>query len=138
MVQQDPTKYTDVSQEDWDRFKVAAKAKGMNISGNEDDVEFDKIAVHMKYTPEQKTLQFTCHTPHWLADGVTTGALHTILAGAMNVPEVPKANENPVVTKEPSAQQQKNDDAKAAGAHPANVSRTATGPQAAAKATHSR
>lgn len=92
----DPLHYTDVSQDDYDRFKLAAKTHGMNISGNQDNVEFDKIPVYIKYVPEAKTLQFIVHEPHWLAPAVTAGALHKLVVGAMDVPgNVPREYENP-------------------------------------------
>ena len=94
----DPSNYTDVSQEDFDRFKQAAKAKGMNISGNSDNVTFDLIPVHIEYKPDAKTFSFTVHEPFWRAPGTTTGALHNIVAASMNVATVPIGNENPRIT----------------------------------------
>jgi hypothetical protein len=133
MLQTDPNTYTDVSKEDFDRFKQASKARGMNISGNKDDVEFDGIGVHVEYK-DDKTLQFLVHEPHWLAPGVTLGALHTMVQNAMNVQRVPKGNENPVVSHEPNApvdNDEKNQE------HPAHVSRASHAPHAA-KSVHSR
>jgi hypothetical protein len=142
MLQTDPNTYTDVSKEDFDRFKQAAKARGMNISGNKDDVEFDGIGVHVEYK-DDKTLQFLVHEPHWLAPGVTLGALHTMVQNAMNVQRVPKGNENPVITKDHTTQADinKGDDSEVdehkAGSHPSHVSRATHAPHAA-KSAHSR
>lgn len=79
-----PNNYTDVSQENFDRFKLLAKARGLNISGNKDDVVFDTIPVHVEYNPDAKVLTFGVHEPHWLAPGVTLGALHQMVATAMD------------------------------------------------------
>lgn len=85
----DPTKYTDVTQEQFDRFKNLARARGMNIGGNSDNVKFDEIPVHVEFKPDAEELNFTIHQPHWLAQGVTAGVLHTMVAAAMVKPEQP-------------------------------------------------
>lgn len=104
MLQTDPSLYTDVSKEDFDRFKAAAKVRGMNISGTSDNVEFDHIPVHVEYKADAKTLQFTVTEPHWLAPGVTLGALHQLVATAMNPSAVSPAVENPAVSHIPATQ----------------------------------
>lgn len=125
----DPTTYTEVSQEQYDRFKLFAKTKGMNISGNTDDVTFDSIPVKVLYAPEDKKLAFIIHEPHWLASGVTAGALHKIVASAMDI-NIDPANENPQVTHQRDVQQKQTtlhdkDDEKN-GEHPAHPSKHAT------------
>lgn len=131
MKQTDPTKYTDVSHEQYDRFKALAKSHGMNISGNTDNVEFDRIPVRVDYTPEEKTLNFTITEPHWLAPGVTAGALHQIVAAAMDINTNP-ALENPQVSHQRDVQQKmttvhdKDPDDEKNGDHPAHHSKHAT------------
>lgn len=109
MMQQDPTHYTDVSREEYDRFKVAAKTKGMNISGDKDDVEFDHIPVHIEYHEDDKTLALTSTTPFWLSDAVVVGALHALVSNAMKR-DTPKDRENPNFVKEHLSQEKKNGD----------------------------
>jgi hypothetical protein len=139
MQQTDPTTYTDVSKEDWERFKLAAKTRGMNISGGSDDVVFDLIPVHVEYKEDAKTLNFIVHEPFWMPAGLTVGALHNLVANAMDVENVPKANENPVITHDHSVQA-KNGKAVDPEIHPASVSRSNGAPHASKSvhAGHSR
>ena len=90
MLIKDPSTYIEVTQEQFDRFKTIARTHGMNISGNSDNVEFDRIPVHVEYKPDAKELILIVHEPHWLAPGVTTGVLHTMVANATakNAPAV--------------------------------------------------
>lgn len=126
----DPTTYTDVSKENYDTFKQNAKTHGMNISGNRDDVEFDKIPVHIEYTPEEKKLQFTIAEPHWLAPGVTAAALHRIVSASVDTNAVPIENENPQVTHDHQRQQSMTSaherDAETTNGHPSHSSKHAT------------
>lgn len=92
------TKYTNFSQDDFNRFKTAAKVRGINIGGNKEDALFDLIPVHVEYNPEAKTLELTVSEPHWLAPNVTLGVLHQMVAASTNVQPVPRSNENPVIT----------------------------------------
>jgi hypothetical protein len=108
----DPTKYTKVTQEQFDRFKTLAKAKGANISGNKDDVTFDLIPLRVEYKPDTQELQFTTNDPFWMPSGLTAGMLHTMIAQAMAEPErIPPAAEANVATH------------KTGTFHPASVSR---------------
>jgi len=134
MIPTNPTTYTDVSKENYESFKQNAKTHGMNISGNSDNVEFDKIPVHIEYTPDEKKLQFNISEPHWLAPGVTAAALHRLVAAAVDTNAVPQANENPQVTHQHDVKEKTTSaherDAEKVGPHPAHPSTHAT-------ATHS-
>lgn len=123
----DPTHYTDVSAEDFDRIKTTFRARGMAITGNKDDVEFDKIPVHIEYKAESKTLEVRAAVPHWLAEGVTLGALHKIIAQAMSYEGVPNNNENPNFT----AQQTRIKNTDGDMAHKASATHSTHAPHAA-------
>lgn len=91
----EPTLYTDVTQEQFDRFRAQARARGLTIGGNKDNVTFDLIPIAVDYTPEAQTLRFTIHEPHWIPPGLTAGVLHTMVAEAMRPGVVQISSENP-------------------------------------------
>lgn len=126
-----PTTYTEVTKENYDTFKQNAKTHGMNISGNSDNVEFDKIPVHVEYTPEEKKLQFIITKPHWLAPGVTAAALHQLVSASVDGnSDVPKENENPQITHQREVKKDTTSahdrDAETTHGHPAHAAKHAT------------
>src|ERR1700729_3489352 len=85
-------RYTGVSQQQFDRFKNVAKAKGVNISGNKDQVTMDLIPLDVENDPTAKVLVFHAQEPFWVTPGAVTGALHAMVAQIMAPPEeVPAA-----------------------------------------------
>ena len=77
------TTYTNVTQAQYDAFRYQARAKGLNIAGNAETVEFDRVPVEFKYNPDTQILEVSVAEPHWLTPGVTIGVIHTLLATAM-------------------------------------------------------
>jgi hypothetical protein len=82
----DATVYTNVSQEQYDRFRAQSKIRGLNIGTNSEDVVFDLIPVKVLYNPTTKVLTFTVTEPFWINPGVTAGVLHGMVAAAMATP----------------------------------------------------
>lgn len=77
-----PLKYTDVSQEEFDQFKLLAKGKGLNLTGNKDTEDLDGIGITTEYSPDSEELQFTVHVPIWMPEATAVGIIHLLVAGA--------------------------------------------------------
>lgn len=89
-----PLVYTNVSQSAFDQFKVIAKGHGLNIAGNKDNTEWDKIGVGVEFDPEKERLTFLVHNPHWLQPHVTSGALHEMVSESLRAVEDNRAQQD--------------------------------------------
>jgi hypothetical protein len=133
MQSANPTVYNDVSVDDFNRFKTAAKARGMNVSGNVEDTTYDLIPIHIEYKPDQKQLTFTVKEPVWMVPGTMTGILHNLVAQSTGWQAVPRSNENPIITGDHSqAEKIRLANEQNAQVHPATVTRTTPAPVVAA------
>lgn len=78
-----PLKYTEVTDKQYEQFRLIAKSHGMNITGNKDTVNYDSVGVAVTFDKEKGTLEFQAHEPFWMAPGTFSGHLHSMVAEAM-------------------------------------------------------
>lgn len=81
-MQANPLKYTNVSQDEYDQFKLIAKSKGLNLSGNKDTENLDGMGVAVVYDADKKELTFTNHVPVWMLEATAIGIIHIMVCGA--------------------------------------------------------
>lgn len=78
-----PLKYTDVTEKQYEQFRLIAKGHGLNITGNKDTATYDSVGIQVLYDKDKQTLEFNAHEPFWMAPGTIAGHLHTLVAEAM-------------------------------------------------------
>lgn len=88
-----PLKYTGVTQEQFDRFKRAAKTEGLVVVNDSTDVMYDGISVKTVYDKDKQVLTITAYEPFWMAPGVVSGHFHELVTRALYRPEeIPDPN----------------------------------------------
>lgn len=93
MVPASPLVYTNITKDQFDRFKAIARGRGFNFQTGDGNVTYDLIPMRVEYKEDLQTLTFFVSEPFWAVPGSIGGHIAALVAEAIGTlpPPTPPA-----------------------------------------------